>query len=506
MNEDKKIEERKEKFLELFQHPYKIAIGLILLIGIAIRFYFYNLAKYQAHWWDTLAYGGIAKNIILELWNDNLFLAHESIIRPPLLPWIWSVLLRFGVSDAGTIILLQIIPSILIIWFVYLIARELYDEKIGLISAFVASFSWIFLFYSLRIMSDIPSLFFSLVSIYYFIKSYEEIKTKEFAISVAFLALAVITRYSYAVLAFVYILFLLILYRQNLLKKKSFWIGGLTGAVPLILFFIFNMIKYGSLLPASDVYSQSASEKASFGFYVIGFVPYILQKLLLIVFLIGLIIVIWEIFIGFDNLSKIRRVRSNLFSLLLIIGVFSFFIFVIRAAEDRYLMIAMPVMFMFIGLALIEIYKIIKNYSKNIAILLVAFILLFGAYSQFTFGKTLIDNKKESYKQMKEAFEWIKDNTEKTAVLGGEGIDPYAIYYSERKIVINYTADDLPGYSKRADYMILHRFEYQTEKLVNYVNENTGEGKAFVPLYASFFDAEQKQPAVIVYKVNKEKI
>ncbi|MDO8563643.1 MAG: glycosyltransferase family 39 protein [Nanoarchaeota archaeon] len=506
MNEEQKIEEKKEKVKELFKEPYKIAIGVILMLGILVRFYFYNIAKDQAHWWDTLAYGGLAKNIILNLWNDNTFLAHEAIIRPPLLPWIWSILLRFGLSDAGTIILLEIIPSVLCIWFIYLIAKELYDEKIGLISAFIASFSWVFLFYSLRIMTDMPSLFFSLVSIYYFLKSYEEVKSKEFAISVAFLALAVITRYSYGVLAVVYIIFLAIIHKHHFLKKKGFWVGGLTGAIPLVLFFLFNLVKYGSLLPASSIYSQSASEKAGFGFYILEFVPYILQKLLLIIFLLGLALVLWEIIIGFDTISKIKRIRSHIFNILLIAGVFFFFIFIIRAAEDRYLMTAMPVMFMFIGLVLMEIYKLVKSYSKNLAIFLVLGILLFGAYSQVTFGKSLIENKKESYKQMKEAFEWIKVNTEKEAILGGDGIDPYVIYYSERKIALNYTADDLPGYSKRADYIILHRFEYQTEKLVNYVNENTGEDKIFTPLYASFFDAEQKQPAVIVYKVNKDKI
>ncbi len=92
------------------------------------------------------------------------------------------------------------------------------------------------------------------------------------------------------------------------------------------------------------------------------------------------------------------------------------------------------------------------------------------------------------------------------AVLGGEGIDPYVIYYSERKVVPNYNSSDLPGYTRQADYMILHKFEYQTEELVDYVNANTGENKIFVPIFASFFDAEQKQPAVIVYKINKNNI
>lgn len=503
MKEEQKIEERKEKVKEFFKEPYKILLAVVMIIGIVVRFYFYNIAKNQAHWWDTLAYGGLAKNILYGLWNDNVFLAHEAIIRPPMLPWLWTFLLKFGFSDAGTLLFLEIIPSILCIWLIYLIAKELYDEKIGLIAAFISCFSWIFLFYSARIMTDIPSLFFSLVSIYFFVKGYEELKTKEFALAVVFLALAVMTRYSYGLIAVVYIIFLLIVHRHHFLKKKGFWFGGIMGAVPLILYVIFNLIKYGSLLPAGSVYSQSAAEKAGFAYYVFGFVPYILQNVFLILFLLGLALVIWEAFIGYDSLSKIKRVRSNIFNVIMMLSFFVFFVFILRAAEDRYLMSIVPFMFILVGLALVELYKFLKGYSRHIAIIAVIGLLLFGAYSQISFGKVLVDNKKESYKQMKETFEWIKDNTPVDAVLGGEGIDPYAIYYSERKIVLNYTSNDLPGYSKRADYMILHKFEYQTEALVNYVNENTGENKIFVPIFASFFDAEQKQPAVIVYKVNK---
>lgn len=506
MKEEQKIEDKKEKVKELFKEPYKILLAVVMIIGIVIRFYFYNIAKNQAHWWDTLAYGDLAKNILYGLWNDNAFLAHEAIIRPPMLPWLWALLLKFGFSDAGTLLFLEIIPSILCIWLIYLIGKELYDEKIGLIASFISCFSWIFIFYSARIMTDVPSLFFSLVSIYYFVKGYEELKTKEFALSVVFLAFAVMTRYAYGLIAVVYIIFLLIVHRHNLLKKKGFWVGGIIGAVPLILYFIFNLIKYGSLLPAGNVYSQSASGQAGFAFYVFGFVPYILQNVFFILFLLGLVLVVWEIFIGYDSISTIKRVRSNIFNVLLMIGFFVFYVFILKAAEDRYLMSVIPSMLIMIGLVLVELYKFLRSYSKHIAFIVVIGLLLFGVYSQVSFGKALVDNKKESYKQMKETFEWIKRNTPVDAVLGGEGIDPYAIYYSERKVVLNYNSSDLSRYTKQADYMILHKFEYQTEELVNYVNENAGENKIFVPIFASFFDAEQKQPAVIVYKVNKDNI
>ncbi len=494
MNEEKEIEDKKEKLKEWFKDPYKIGLGFVILIAVIFRLYFFNIAKNQAHWWDSLAYGDLAKNMIFGLWTDNAFLAHEAIIRPPLLPWIWSFLLRIGVGDFGTILFVEILPSILSVWIVYLIAKELYDKKIALISSFIFAVSWIHIFYSLRVMTDVPALFFALASIYFFLKSYEEVKGKEFAISILFLALSVMMRYSYGLIAFAYIIFLAVIHRHRFLKEKGFWIGGVVGSVPLLLFFVLNLVKYGSLLPASSVYTQSAVEKASFAFYVFEFIPHIFGKLLTFLFIIGAIIMVWELIIGYDSISKVKKLRSHAFSLLLFVISFIFFVAILKAAEDRYLFIALPTMLIGISLSLLALEDIVKKYSKPLALIVIIGLLLFGCYAQFDYGKKIIEDKVESYKQMKEAFEWIKENTEEKAIVYGNGIEPYLIFYSERPTAENYT---------EADYLVLHRFEYQTEELVNFVNSNTGEESLFMPIYANFFDKEQTQPAVIVYKINK---
>ena len=99
---------------------------------------------------------------------------------------------------------------------------------------------------------------------------------------------------------------------------------------------------------------------------------------------------------------------------------------------------------------------------------------------------------------MRDAFLWINKNTEKNAYVFGDGINPYVIYYAERKITYNNISH--LNSSKEAGYVVLHGFEHQTKELVNYINERTG--KEFVPIQAFFFDAEKKQPAVIIYKAN----
>src|SRR3989344_7265359 len=44
----------------------------------------------------------------------------------------------------------------------------------------------------------------------------------------------------------------------------------------------------------------------------------------------------------------------------------------------------------------------------------------------------MINDKKESFSQMRDAFLWIKENTPEDAVILGEGVHLYTIYYAER--------------------------------------------------------------------------
>ena len=135
--EEKKYGDKKEKFEAWLQDKYNLGLLGIILLSIVFRLYYFFITKNQAHWWDTLAYGGLAKQMISGMWSYSEFLSHEAIIRPPLLPFVWSLLLRINIPDVGTIFLLEIIPSVLSVFFIFLIAKELYNKKVALISSFI---------------------------------------------------------------------------------------------------------------------------------------------------------------------------------------------------------------------------------------------------------------------------------------------------------------------------------------------------------------------------------
>ena len=117
---DKSID-RKEKVLNWFKNPHNALLSLILLFALGIRLYYFNLTKNQPLWWDELVFGSLAKNMISHTWDSTSFIQFESTIRPPFLSFLWSLFIRAGANEAVVRFFLELIPSVLAVFAVYLV-------------------------------------------------------------------------------------------------------------------------------------------------------------------------------------------------------------------------------------------------------------------------------------------------------------------------------------------------------------------------------------------------
>ena len=147
----------------------------------------------------------------------------------------------------------------------------------------------------------------------------------------------------------------------------------------------------------------------------------------------------------------------------------------------------------------------LKKYHRLLAILFIIAVLLAGSYYELKQANTLINQKKDSYLQMKEAFQWIGDNTQKDSIITGVGIEPYSVYYADRKYlqIPGTNASELSAI-KDADYLVLHGFVPQPAFLTDYIDKNKDSIK---PINAFFLDTSSNQPMVIIYQiVNKSQL
>ena len=471
METDEQIEGTRGKVKIWLKNNENLILLGVLLLAIVVRLYYFTLTKTQPLWWDELAYGSLAKNYITHMWDGTGIIIGETLIRPFLFPAIWSFLMGFGIGEEGARFLLEFIPSVLSVFFVYLIGKEVYGKKVGLVSAFIFSVLWIHLFYSSRLLTGVPSLALLLLSVYYFIKSTkDEFVGKYLAISLILLSFSTIIRYPNGLVFVVYLIFFALVWRLELIKKAKFLYSGLIGISPILLFFLYNFITKGNIFPALFSGDYGGEVGKSFAFEILNFIPLYLKSAFFVFFIIGLVIAIFELFIGYDKIKMSLRIKGHLIMLLLLVVVYSYFIFQIRGAEDRWLFPVSLSMVIFTGFGLMEIYKYLKKYGKTVVLVLMLVILAFGAYQQITAADELIKDKKTSFLQMRQGFEWIKENTPEDIVILGQGIEPYAIYYAERKY------EALPENEEEvnnieADYLIVHMFSVQPNYINNYLFE-----------------------------------
>jgi hypothetical protein len=481
-----------------------IIIGIILL-AIILRLYYFSVTINQTLWWDELSYGDLAKNFVTHQWDNQRFILGETNIRPLFMSYFWSLLIRIDFTEAMSKFILEIIPSILVVILTYLIAIKMYNKRIALISTFLMAISWLSIFYSMRFMTHIPGLLASFGSIYFFFRAIEteKIKFKYFASSIFLLFISVLFRWNYGIVGFAYLLVLLFTYKSNFFKQKTFWAGGIIGAIPILIFFGINLKKYGSLFPAlSFVSSHAAASVKPFAFYTFGFIPHILQMPLWILFTIGFFIVLVKLIIGYDSISQIKTLKSHLFIFVVLVLNMAFLIFYIKYAEDRYLFECLMSMLFMVSISLEAGYNFLQKYSKPIAAIFILVILAWGANSQYVYGNSIIMGKIDSYSQMKETFIWLKENVPRDSVVIGSGIEPYTIYYADLNPIEfypNMTESILNG-SMRVDFFVYHAFTPQDEDYQTVLQQNQ---ENLTVIYASFFDKEQKNLAVLVSRFNK---
>ena len=497
---ENKFKERKDKIKNWLKQPLNLQLLVVMLFAATIRFYYFFTTRFQPLWWDELCYGSIAKNFISHAWDGTDLIVGETLIRPPIFQLVWSFLMRIGIGEVGARFLLEFVPSVLSVYFVYRVGKELYTKKIGIISAFVFSVLWIHLFYTARLLTNVPALVFLFSSVYYFIKSQNnEFNPKYFSVSLFLLSISTLIRYPNGIVFFTYLFFLILTFRIDIFKQLKFYTSGIIGIVPLLIFFVYNQINYGNIFPAmlgSEYISAGSETTKPIAFHLLNFIPTYLQTTFFIMFLIGFFIAVFELALGYDLLRKKQDLKSHLLTLLILGIIYAYFIFYMRIAEDRWLFATSLPLSCLVGFGIDRLTSYAKKYKKYISIILILAILIFGAYQQLNFASNLIETKKESYLQMRQGFEWISKNVPEGSVILGAGIGPYSVYYSSMKY------EELPASISdvnniTADYLVAHMFSGQPEYLNIYLQENQNRWQ---PINVFFLDTEKQQPAVVIYK------
>jgi len=472
---------------------------LLMAFTIIIKVYYFIKLGNQPIWWDEGDYLSIAKVWALrmdtpEWWGDF------TGIRPFLLPIIWCLFMKLGLGETVIRFFTLLVPSILTVYLTYAVGKDLYNKKIGLISGFLMSVYWVHQFYTYRLLTDIFSIFLGMLTVYCFWSLYVlKQEKKGLYLAVLFGVLTFTARFPHFIMLFTCFLFLLFTERSNFFKKKINWKAlGLIFllVLPYIIYFISNnfyVLKF-YFNPEAVNWTRSYPQAAGI---VLGFFPFLLGPGLSLfknVFLIFLFIGLFSFYrflIAFDMFWKqsTNKLNADFFVILWIVVQLFFYIIVRRNANDRWLLMLMPALFFVIAKGFYSVGVYFKGYLKYLTTFLIILLIFFGGYYQLKHANNLIELKRDTYKEVKLAGLWLKENTSEDAKIITTTIVQNQ-YYSERQSYVfdfNKTLFDKKISEIKPDYLVLSIFH-----------------QSFTPDWAYSYPQEQGLTPIKYYLANKK--
>ncbi|MDP1728803.1 MAG: glycosyltransferase family 39 protein [archaeon] len=433
----------KEAVKKWFSDRDNQLLFLLMAFTIVYRlFYFFKLGT-QPIWWDEGDYLAIAK-----VWAFNQptpeWMSHFTGLRPLIIPIILALMFKIGLTELVLRFFTLLLPSIITVYLVYAVGRDMYSKKVGLIAGLMMSVYWVFTFYTYRLLTDIPSVFFGILCLYYFWSVYiKQNKNYGLYLSVLFGVLAFSTRFPLALVLVSIAVYLFFIRKFSLLKDKAIWkaiVIGIFALSPYIIYFISTKFYLFKFYFGANAVSVHQAIQWNIIPMIFSFLDPVTQDpsaplyyhIFGLVFILG-ILSLFNLILGFDIFLKQRdkKYNADFFLFLFLFIHLIFYIAIFRAANDRWLLMLMPPIFILSGKGLVWFYNLLKGYSKEIAIAVVLLLLFAGVYQNFNHANNLIEQKKTSYGEIKLAGEWLKQNTPTDVKIITASIVQNQ-YYSER--------------------------------------------------------------------------
>lgn len=202
-----------------------------ILISIV---YLSSLLVHHDIWWDSAVFLGMGK-YIYSFGSAGLWEASRPVLWPLILGLFWKLGLDALLLGKITVIIF----SLGVILLTYLIAASLFDRKIALIASLFLSLSQTFFMFSNIMHTEIPSAFFAMLGLYFFIR-------KRYNYSGLFLGIAFMTRFFQLFAAAPLFLLLLYLTAKNKESLRALFNFSVFFLIPVIPYLMLNYLLYNN--------------------------------------------------------------------------------------------------------------------------------------------------------------------------------------------------------------------------------------------------------------------
>lgn len=240
---------------------YLWLLVMIIVLGIALRIYHLSVpfagfhAVKEAQFADMALHFQERGNYLIpethfEGINTNVFFPGWLIM------WSWNIFGNYEWAARLPFLIMGVISILLL----YLIGKELYDEKVGIFASFFLAISPMVAYFSRNAQGESPLIFFSLLSIYLFIRFYFTYNKKYLFLSSIALLFAVMSKYL-ALFLFLPIGWYLFKNRKESgLKIKDY-----------LLYFVIPILPTFTFMHYVKIAARSAPFHSNYDFITVGF-------------------------------------------------------------------------------------------------------------------------------------------------------------------------------------------------------------------------------------------
>lgn len=509
---EKRKNSLKKRFSSWIQDNYdKLFLG-ILAISFIINIIIFIKTMHQPLWWDEADYLSAAKKWGLGINVGDIWYYRRGFLWP----LIGAVFYKLGIGEIG-IRFLEVFFSTGIVAASYFLIKEMFDKKRAVLVSLLVAFSWIIFFFTGRLLTDIPSTFFLLVSLFFFWKGYVLKKGNKFLYLFGlFFALAVLTRMQILMFVPAFLAIIFVKEKFKFVKNKQLWI---TLGIFLVLFtpqIVLYSLHYGN--PIIDILGRYFGVQGASSYLskttttLLDYfknLPYILGgqlvwgKILFFTFIAGIFIFFFNMILGFDKLFKNEEIQKKFFIFLWIVIPLLALGYITIYVEQRYALPCLTFLFLILVSPISKLGEYLEKntkLNKKIIFMLVFAIVIVILIPSVIWGNQLTESKKDSYLEIMQAGEWIKEHSNSTDLIMTQS-RPQIVYYAERsvqspapEIFENQTVFENTVRELSPKYLVLSVYEKSPDWLYNYPSQHP---EKLVPVQVY---QQNEQPVVIVYQ------
>ena len=379
-----------------------IPLVMIIVLGLFLRSWDLGGNGFNG---DESIYSGQAASLL----GEKDFLKDFAVFRahPLLLQSLLSVAFAlFGIHDTVA----RIIPVIfgtLSIFVTYLLAKELFDRKVGLVSSLILALLPFHIVFSRQVLLDVPLSFFVILFLYFMTKyKITECNIYSYWTGVS-CGLCLISKEIGIIMLPIYVVYSLITHTLKLQKFSVFLIGFAFAIVPYVSLILIRRDAVNAFFTYANF--QVSREATIYSLrYASTLINEAFGYVLSILIIVSVILILLEC-----KSTKSKKYRDQIILLAISLGTLFIFYQLLPSQGDRFLITLVPIG-VILGCSFL-VTKYVNRFNKN-KVIYVCLIPLIVLSNNFFISKLLpvddlriSDNIGTPWKR--EVALWIKNNT-----------------------------------------------------------------------------------------------